>query len=448
MHVLQVKMQYLTNIKNKTINTIEAKDPIKALQEVISHYKVYEHSSLSGFYAGAVGFFPYDIIRYYENIYGTTSESHSIEFKKPNPLNIPDLLYVLPSLMLWFDHTKGMAKIIANIFIESGDTKNEIIEKYNIAQTKIKNCLFHINHNNEMETYRNLAKPKFEKEASIQWNCNTNDDEFKDLVEKTKEYIRAGDIFQTVLSKRFSIPYEYDPLFLYRCLRVTNPSPYMFYLNFEDIHLVGSSPEILVKKEGECVSVRPIAGTIHRGKNSAEDIQLGEQLLADTKEVAEHTMLVDLGRNDIGKISQYGTVKVDELMIIEKYSHVMHIVSNVAGILQKNKTAFDCLLATFPAGTVSGAPKVRSMQIIEELEKEVRGCYSGCIGLISFNGDMDMAITLRTMTITNKTLYLQAGAGIVFDSIPTNENQEVNNKLAALFKATELFYSGKLESII
>ena len=431
---------FQTENKHGKVEILKATDPFYALQEVMLKYKAYQPIDLSGFYAGAVGFFPYDVARYYENLNNT---NHSIELTKKDPLNLPDILYVLPSFMLWFDHTQCMAKIIYNLFIDAEDSIEIIKEKYKQAHIDIDFCLETMKSNEQLQQYTQLKRPL--PQDSLNWNCNFTDDEFKTIVERTKEYIRAGDIFQGVLSKRFFREYNYDSFFLYRALRVTNPSPYMFYLNFPDIKLIGSSPEILVKKEDNQVLVRPIAGTIKRGKNNHEDVILGQQLLSDIKEIAEHTMLVDLGRNDIGRVCEYGTVKVDELMTIEKYSHVMHIVSNVIGTLSKNKTAFDCLCATFPAGTVSGAPKVRAMQIINELEKEVRGTYAGCIGLITFDGNMDMAITLRTMTVKNEILYIQAGAGIVFDSIPENENQEVYNKLKALFSAVDLFYSGKLE---
>ncbi len=408
---------------------IKADSALESLKKILLGYKVFEPEELSGFYAGAVGFFSYEIIHDHENL-GT--------IPKKDTISIPDLHYILPKLIIWFDHAKRMIKIISNIYLEKN---SDISLKYEEAKNNIHECLQRIISDHSLKEYEKLSFPKF-TDKPILWNCDTTDEEYKDMVTKAKNYIKKGDIFQVVLSKRFFREYQYDPFFLYRSLRVVNPSPYMFYLHFPDHFLVGSSPEILVKKKADKVLVRPIAGTIARGKNIEEDEKFAQKLLLDKKEIAEHIMLVDLGRNDLGKISEFGSVKVDEFMIVEKYSHVMHIVSNVTGRLKYDKDSFDCLWATFPAGTVSGAPKVRAMQIIEEMEKEVRGVYSGCVGFFSFNGDMDVAITLRTMLVRDKTVYLQAGAGIVFDSIPEAENNEVFKKLQALFQSVELFYSG------
>jgi len=265
---------------------------------------------------------------------------------------------------------------------------------------------------------------------------------FENAVLKAKEYITDGDIMQVVLSQRLSIPYAAEPLDLYRALRCLNPSPYMYYLNLEDFHIVGSSPEILVRLEDDEVTVRPIAGTRPRGKNNAEDIALEKELLADPKELAEHLMLIDLGRNDAGRVSEIGTVELTDKMIVERYSHVMHIVSNVTGKLQAGKDAFDVLKATFPAGTVSGAPKIRAMEIIDELEPVKRGVYSGAVGYISWSGNLDTAIAIRTAVIKDKTLHIQAGAGIVYDSVPRNEWDETMNKGRAVFRAVAMAEAG------
>ncbi|WP_038246497.1 anthranilate synthase component I [Ghiorsea bivora] len=263
--------------------------------------------------------------------------------------------------------------------------------------------------------------------------------EYETMVETAKEYILAGDIFQVVVSQRFSQPLNVDPLNLYRAIRHINPSPYLFYMHIQDVTLIGSSPEILVRKEGNKAIVRPIAGTRPRGKTSQEDTMLEQELLADTKEIAEHVMLVDLGRNDLGRVSQFGSVKVTDSMAIERYSHVMHIVSQVEGELRDDVDALDLLAATFPAGTLSGAPKIRAMQIIDELEGQPRGAYGGCIGHISFGGEnMDTAIIIRTAVIEDDMLHVQAGAGLVADSVPTNEYQECVNKASAMFRAVAL----------
>jgi anthranilate synthase component 1 len=266
---------------------------------------------------------------------------------------------------------------------------------------------------------------------------------FKKAVEKAKSYIFEGDIMQVVLSQRMSQKFEAPPLALYESLRTLNPSPYMFYYHMDDHHVVGASPEILVRLEDETVTVRPIAGTRPRGKTEEEDKKLEKELLADPKECAEHVQLMDLGRNDIGRVSQSGSVKVTDNMTIERYSHVMHIVSNVEGTLKPNMHAMDVLKATFPAGTVSGAPKVRAMEIIHELEPSKRGIYAGAVGYLGFDGDMDVAIAIRTGVIKNKMLYVQAGAGIVADSIPHNEWVETQNKAKAVLRAAEIVQSGK-----
>ncbi|SMG63977.1 anthranilate synthase component I [methanotrophic bacterial endosymbiont of Bathymodiolus sp.] len=265
---------------------------------------------------------------------------------------------------------------------------------------------------------------------------------FKDAVLKAKEYIVAGDVMQVVLSQRLSIPFTAAPIDLYRALRCLNPSPYMYYLNLEDFHIVGSSPEILVRLEDNMVTVRPIAGTRPRGKTATEDIALEKELLADPKELAEHLMLIDLGRNDAGRVAKIGTVELTDKMLIERYSHVMHIVSNVTGELQPDKDAFDVLAATFPAGTVSGAPKIRAMEIIDEFEPVKRGVYSGAVGYISWSGNMDTAIAIRTAVIKDKTLHIQAGAGIVYDSVPQNEWDETMNKGRAIFRAVTMAEAG------
>jgi anthranilate synthase component 1 len=265
---------------------------------------------------------------------------------------------------------------------------------------------------------------------------------FKAAVEKAKHYIFDGDIMQVVLSQRMSQPFPAAPLSLYRALRSINPSPYMFYYDMGDHHVVGSSPEILARLEGDTVTVRPIAGTRPRGKNPQHDIELAAELLADPKELAEHLMLIDLGRNDIGRVAQNGTVKLTDKMVIERYSHVMHIVSNVEAKLKENLSAMDVLKATFPAGTVSGAAKVRAMEIIDELEPSKRGIYAGAVGYLGFNGDMDVAIALRTAVVKNQTLYVQAGAGIVADSVADSEWMETQNKARAVLRAAEMVLEG------
>jgi len=447
-----------TSHSNLKEEKLQAKDPISALEEVTRKFNFYQED-MGGFYAGSVGFFSYDSVRYYEDISNSSKKQQD-----SNPIDAEDMVYVFPSLIVLFDHAMGKLKIIRNIFLPS-QAKSHPPQKIKRKETKdfLENLYFQGIHdinslihniqssqltNEHQREFQNLPKPYLDMSQEMgdiqTWDANTSDEEYTNMVNKAKDYIKAGDIFQVVLSKRFSRDFSYEPFFLYRSLRATNPSPYMFYLNYPEAKVIGSSPEILVKKTDKQVLVRPIAGTIKRGQNEIEDKQLGDKLLADKKEIAEHLMLVDLGRNDVGRIAQYGTVDVTDFMYIEKYSHVMHIVSNVTGEIDSNFSGFDVLKATFPAGTVSGAPKVRAMQIIEELEKEDRGIYAGCIGYFNFNGNLDSAIALRTMILKNKKLYIQAGAGIVYDSIPENENNEIYKKSEAMFKAIELFYKGEI----
>jgi anthranilate synthase component 1 len=279
-------------------------------------------------------------------------------------------------------------------------------------------------------------------EEKLELSSNLTRDEFEDSVVKSKEYVRSGDVIQVVVSQRFSGKYSSDPFDIYRVMRTTSPSPYMFFLRLDDMVIAGASPEVMVRKEGQLVELRPIAGTRHRGANPAEDLRLAEELLADPKECAEHVMLVDLGRNDLGRVCETGTVKVSELMVIERYSHVMHIVSNVQGQLKPDYDAFDLVRATFPAGTLSGAPKIRAMQIIDELEPMKRELYGGAVGYFSFSGNMDLCITIRTLVFKDGKVHLQAGAGIVADSDPTAEWHESVNKAMSARRSLEIAAGG------
>ena len=438
--------------KETNVHQLKSQKPIEALKEVLEPYKFYQDKSLKGFSSGAVGFFPYDAIRYYENLHEQKKSSLKEQIKTtlPDPLSLNDMEYSLPELVVLFDHTTGRVILVKNIFLAGEDLQEKALESlYQQAVDDIEKLVDTIKSNKYLDEYKLQKKPRGEEEKNIMldssWKCNTSKGDFIKMVNKCKEYIKAGDIFQVVPSKRFYRNYEYEPFYLYRTLRVTNPSPYMFYLNFPEVKLIGSSPEILVKKTGDKVMVRPIAGTIRRGVDEAEDEKLSKILLNDDKEIAEHVMLVDLGRNDVGRISEYGSVKVEEFKVIEKYSHVMHIVSNVVGKLKKGLTGFDALWSGFPVGTVSGAPKVRAMQIIEELEKEKRGVYSGCIGYFSFNGDLDSCIALRTMVLKDKVLYIQAGGGIVYDSEPEKENEEAWRKSQGSFRAVQMIYNNEIE---
>ena len=343
--------------KDKSETALEKNDAIFALEEAFSKYKYYQDESVnSSFKAGAVGYFAYDIIRYYEkiNIDNSFNEKGYSVSSNDDPLNLPDMVYSIPELLFSFDHALGSVQIVRNIFLDDLNNNISLEELYRQALEEIEIVKRDIHSDKHLKTFNELAVPEYKPTNHIDdhdlvsnWQANTSNEEYAKMVEAAREYMKAGDIFQVVLSKRYERDFEYNPFFLYRALRFTNPSPYMFYLNFPEGTLVGSSPEILVKKTDKEILVRPIAGTIKRGKSKIEDEELGKILLADKKEIAEHVMLVDLGRNDAGRISKYGSVKVDEFMIIEKYSHVMHIVSNVIGELKEEHDAFFCTLGNF-----------------------------------------------------------------------------------------------------
>ncbi|MFH1068298.1 MAG: anthranilate synthase component I [Candidatus Glassbacteria bacterium] len=395
-------------------------NPVEYLKRFIGSYRSEPLPGLPRFQSGIVGYFSYDTIRYFEDIPCT----------KPDPLALPDCHLMVADRLIVFDHVKHTLTVIVSSFIEQGDNP---AERYREACENIRWLVRRIN---EIVLVPQNVGPAGTG-AALEPQSNTTREEFERMVERAKKYIHAGDIFQVVLSQRLRTELRGDPFDLYRALRRINPSPYMFYLKFGDLKVAGSSPEVLVRVENGIVTTRPLAGTRHRGGDEEEDRRLEEELLADPKERAEHVMLVDLGRNDLGRICDYGTVKVTEQMKIERYSHVMHIVSNVEGRMRGDVTALDVLGACFPAGTVSGAPKVRAMEIIDELEKEARGIYAGSVGYIDFSGNLDTCIAIRTIVIKGDTAYIQAGAGIVADSDPGREYQETLNKAKALLKAVE-----------
>ena len=395
-------------------------NPLDELARILGEYKVVELPGLPRFAGGAVGYVSYDSIR----------EIEDIPKSNPDDLDLPDLCFMITDTILIFDHINHTLKVVYNV-----DVGDDPEEAYRRAQRKITGIV-----NQVIQPYGLAAVERIEPEDEPEVKSNFKKEEFESIVESSKEYIRAGDIFQVVLSQRFEVESHSQPFNIYRALRSINPSPYMYYLKLADLAIVGSSPEILVRCEDGVVEVRPIAGTRPRGATHEEDLALEEDLLADPKERAEHIMLVDLGRNDAGRVCEYGTVHVadDELMFIERYSHVMHIVTNVQGKLDKDKTPFDVFKASFPAGTVSGAPKIRAMEIIDEFEKTCRGPYAGSVGYFSFSGNLDMAITIRTIVINNGKCYIQAGAGIVADSVPEKEYEETQNKARGMIKAISL----------
>ena len=405
-------------------------DPLTLLKELMGRYQYVESPDLPRFCGGAIGFFGYDVVRFFEKL----------PDENPDEINVDDACFLFSDTLLIFDHVRHRIKVLCNAHI----TNNDPLKAYATAIHKIEELVARLR--------TTVATPSVVPDTSSEAETGKGKpitveacfprDEYEAAVERCREYILAGDVFQVVLSQRFKVAFTVPPFDLYRALRSVNPSPYMYYLVLGDRKIIGTSPEILVTVEQGTVRVRPIAGTRPRGKNAEEDDRLEAELLADEKERAEHIMLVDLGRNDIGRVCDYGTVKVNELMTIERYSHVMHIVSNVTGRLSADKDVFDVLRACFPAGTVSGAPKVRAMEIIEEQESTRRGFYAGSLGYLSYSGDMDMAITIRTMMVEEQTAYLQAGGGLVADSIPANEYQECVNKARALVQAIELAEAG------
>jgi len=360
------------------------------------------------FTGGAVGYVSYDAIRLYEKL----------PEKNPDEINIPDVYFMFYKSFICYDHFKHEVYIVYNVFANEDTEYEEVLQKINELLNEIKS--------NKIE-FHDLS---LQEEKVITYNFTK--EEFCQIVERAKKYIEKGDIFQVVLSQRLKAKTNSDPFEIYRRLRSKNPSPYLFYIDFGDFQLLGSSPESLVRVFQDKVTTNPIAGTRRRGKDEKEDLKNKEELLKDEKERAEHVMLVDLGRNDIGKVSEFGSVKVERFMEVDFYSHVMHIVSTVSGKLKKGFTAFDALIACLPAGTVSGAPKIRAMEIIEELENVKRSFYAGAVGYFSYNGNMDMCIAIRTILIKENTAYLQAGAGIVYDSIPEMEYYEILNKVMVL----------------
>lgn len=410
-------------VSGVTVETLQHDSPLEWIDDFKRRFKVPDIEDLPRFNGGLVGYFGYETIGYIEPRLKSTG--------KEDPIASPDILLMVSEEVLVFDNLSGKLLLLTHANPEQENA-------YQLAQTRLDELVVKLH--DVRTTSSKQHTPKQVNEADFV--SGFTEQGFKDAVLKAKEYIVAGDVMQVVLSQRLSIPFSAAPIDLYRALRCLNPSPYMYYLNLGDFHIVGSSPEILVRLEDDIVTVRPIAGTRPRGASPAEDSALEQDLLSDPKELAEHLMLIDLGRNDAGRVAKIGTVELTDKMIIERYSHVMHIVSNVIGKLQDNKDAFDVLAATFPAGTVSGAPKIRAMEIIDELEPVKRGVYSGAVGYISWSGNLDTAIAIRTAVIKDNTLHIQAGAGIVYDSVPQNEWDETMNKGRAIFRAVTMVEAG------
>ena len=414
------KVSLLTKHKKTQVSLSD--DPLLFLRNMMDKYRFVTDDSLPPFCGGAVGYFSYDIIRYIEKLPMHTTDD----------LNLPDCVLMFTDTIIIFDHLLHKMKIVSNVHLSD---KTNPSKAYDQAIRKIDKLIDKLN--TPIQKYRNKKQ-----KVKYKLKSNLTKSQFINIVKKAKEYIKAGDIIQTVLSQRLETRINVNSFDIYRALRIINPSPYMYHLKLDSFEIAGSSPEILVKIKNKIVEERPIAGTRPRGETEIEDKEFVKELLSDPKELAEHIMLVDLSRNDIGRVCKCGTVKVGELMGIEKYSHVMHIVSDVQGKIKPNLDSIDVFKACFPAGTVSGAPKIRAMELIEELEPTRRGPYAGAVGYLSFSGDMDTSITIRTAIIKNNTAYLQAGAGIVADSVPEKEYSETLNKAKVLVKAIKLAEEG------
>ena len=436
----QVTIETRTGSSKPDTRSFTSADPLKDLENLLKPtqgFRLPSNSALPSFVGGAVGYAGYDTVRYLEPEKLTRSPK--------DDRHLPDILFGIYDDLVIFDHVQKTVLLVANAHVRPGDRRT-YKEIYNEAVTRIDAMATALSAPFAFE----LTPIDLAREIRPAYTPNTTKEQYEQSVLAAKEYIKAGDIFQVVLSQRLEAKTAARPFDIYRALRVINPSPFMFYLSSPECVLVGSSPEIMCRVQDGVITNRPLAGTRRRGGTEAEDKALEEDLLADPKERAEHIMLVDLGRNDVGRAAELGSVKVSDVMTVERYSHVMHIVSNVSGKLAPGKTVFDALRLALPVGTVSGAPKIRAMQIIDELEPTKRGPYAGAVGYIDYNGNLDTCIALRTMVVTNNagvspgshTVYVQAGAGLVADSVPANEHQECINKASALLKAVALAEQG------
>jgi len=404
--------------------TLSSKNPLEFLSERLQALSPVVPDGLPRFIGGAVGYLAYDAVRWFERL----------PSRVPDELQVPDLCFVLTDVVVIFDNLRGTVKVVASAGLD-GDLDaayddacariDAVVDSLSRAENPLKPLDF------------NPGRFALTQDGSVPAS-RTGADAYKDGVGKVKEYILSGDAFQVVLSQRFDVERgNVDPFDVYRILRVTNPSPYMFHLEFPEAQVTGASPECLVRLDNDRIEVRPIAGTRRRGTTPEQDLALEKELAADPKERAEHTMLIDLGRNDVGRVSEHGSVRVNETMVVERYSHVMHIVSNVQGRRMPGKTAADVIASTFPAGTLSGAPKIRAMQIIEELEPARRGIYGGAVGYLSYQGNVDLAIAIRTLVTRGGKIHVQAGAGLVADSVPEDEQKECENKARIVMLAIE-----------
>lgn len=407
---------------DQVLDQQQVDDPLAYIEQYQSQFNVPNIPGLPRFNGGLVGFFGYDIVRYIEKKLDKEA--------KPDPIGTPDIMLMVSDDIVVFDNLKGALFIITH-------ADPAVENSFDLAQQRLDD----IAHRLKQPLPAEPDRAQFSVQES-DFESSFPAPEFEKAVEDVKEYILSGDTMQVVISQRMSIPYDLPPLDLYRALRCLNPSPYMFFLDMGEFQIAGSSPEILARVEQDTVTVRPIAGTRRRGKNSEDDIAMEQDLLNDPKEIAEHLMLIDLGRNDVGRIAEIGSVELTDKMVVERYSHVMHIVSNVEAKLRPDMSSMDVLRATFPAGTLSGAPKIRAMEIIHQVEPVKRGIYGGAVGYLSWHGDMDTAIAIRTAVIKDGQLHIQAGAGVVADSVPKLEWKETQNKARAVFRAMAMAANG------
>ena len=401
-------------------------NPLTAVRAYMQQFTPVQVDGLPPFAGGAVGYVAYDMVRFFDDIPVNLTDPEI------DGLGLDDFCFLITDQLVVFDAARQVIQVVANVHTDGTDLKAAYDEAVQTIDDTVK----------RLNAPLDRPEPSAAATKAVTISSNMGRARYCDMVTRAKEYIRAGDVFQVVLSQRFTTDLGCSPLDLYRALRRVNPSPYMYYLHRGDHHVVGASPEILVRTQGGRVDVRPIAGTRPRGKNAEADQDLEKELAADPKECAEHLMLVDLGRNDVGRVATIGSVKVDEFMVVERYSHVMHLVSHVGGDLKPGLDAYDVLISCFPAGTLSGAPKIRAMQIIAELEPSPRGLYGGAVGYFAFDGSSDMAINIRTVLIKNGVAYLQSGAGIVADSDPDSEFEETENKAQAMVRAITLAREG------
>ncbi len=430
---LQARDRSVTIDDGRSATTSEHPDPLRLLEELLAKYRAPHVPGLPRFCGGAVGYAGYDTVRYVEWLPHPPADDRGL----------PDLAFAFYDRMVIFDHVNKTVLAVAHAHVpgargqESGVSEEELRRSYEDVCRRVDQLVERLQRGAAGLQLTDIDADR-RSPVGLQYRSNFSREQFEAAVAKAKEYIQAGDIFQVVLSQRLQTETRARPFDIYRALRVINPSPFMFYLDAGPVRLVGASPEIMVRVEGDRVTVRPLAGTRPRGATEAEDARLAAELAADPKERAEHIMLVDLGRNDVGRVARYGTVQLSDVLSVERYSHVMHLCSNVTGQLLEGKTAFDALRSCLPAGTLSGAPKVRAMEIIDELEPHRRGPYGGAVGYADFSGNMDTCIALRTLVLKGQTASIQAGAGVVADSVPAAEYAETLNKAQGLLRAVEL----------